>query len=161
MHTIKSAVAIGLTALLLSTSLAGAVSTLPPTGPVTTPTIPIVDPGNNKPTPEFDSTDMLADSGVLVVSPYNSSCAYTHDDLQGRSIVEFVNLGTETIPAGSIYVVTWPDGTTESFKTPWDIAPGGSFGVHGPANADQPGFHCSVHVRVKTKLGPDNPTLGH
>ena len=160
MPTIKSALAIGLVALVLTTSLAGAVSTLPPTDtPMTTPGIPLVD--NTRPAPEFETGDTLADNGVLVVSPYNSSCAFTHYDKMGRPLVDFVNMGTETIPAGSIYTVTWPDGTTESYKTPWDIAPGGSFGIIGPANADEPGFHCSVHVRVKTKLGPDNPTLGH
>lgn len=160
MHTIKSALALSLATLILSTSLAGAVSTLPP-GPVTIPTTPIVHGDNSKPFPEFDTVDKLADNGVLVVSPYNSTCAFNGYDKSGRPLIDFVNVGTETIPAGSIYVITWPDGTTEMRKIPWDIEPGASFGIIGPAESDDPGFHCSVHVRVKTKLGPDNPTLGH
>lgn len=148
MYTLKTALAIGFAALLLSTSLAGAVSTLPPAdGPMTHPDVPVVD--NSKPAPEFGTGDKLADNGVLIVSPYNSSCAYVGHDQAGRPRIDFVNMGTATIPAGSIYTVTWPDGTTESFKTPWDIAPGGSFGILGPANADEPGFQCSVHVKVK------------
>ena len=189
MQTFKSALAIGLATLLLSTSLAtagnnpidigqigdgkgpvlridnndnGGIQTLPrPTGPVTTPDNPHVDPGNNKPAPEFGNDGVVADGPVLKLSPYQVSCVvWPHAFKNGAAEIWFKNTGTETIPAGSIITVTYPDGSKEFLKVDEDIKPGASAGIMGPAMANDEGFTCSAKVKAP-KSGPADPKLGN
>ena len=189
MHSIKSALAISLAALLLATSLAtaasnrtdvgqidngngpvlridntgnGGIQTLPRAdGPVSVPDGVTVDNGNNGPSPEFGDDVTVADGPVLTLSPYAVDCeVHPHMLDNGAPEIWFKNTGTKTIPAGSIITVTYPDGTTKYLKVKQDIKPGGSVGIVGPLLANDEGFTCKATVKVKV-LGPNDPTLGH
>ena len=181
MTTIKLAVAMAMALLLASTSLTQAAGGITPdrTGngggfqnngpsnggpaPVNTRGLPQIGPGNpggpdnSKPAPEFGDADVVADTPVLKLSPTTLSCEYHGDHFvqSGAPEIWFKNIGTETIPKGSIITVTWPDGTKQSFKLGSDLKPGASVGISGPDSADQPGFHCSA--RAKVTYGPPQP----
>jgi hypothetical protein len=100
MHPIKSALAIGFAALLLSTSLAGAVSTLPPTGPVTRPETPIVDNGDFG--HRFDPTDyftqeVIDHQPIKTLEPPSLSCEFIYT---GGVVTVVIKNSGGPVPAG-------------------------------------------------------------
>jgi len=115
-------------------------------------------PGNDKPAPEFGDGDITVAKGpTLKLSPDTMSCAYKGDHFvsSGAPEIWLKNLSEQTILKGSIITVTWPDGSKTSFEIPFDLKPGASVGIAGPAGSDEPGFHCSA--RVKVAYGPPQP----
>jgi hypothetical protein len=110
-------------------------------------------PGNNKPGPEFGDGDVTVASGpTLKLSPDSMSCAYKGDHFvqSGTPEIWLKNLSDAMILKGSIITVTWPDGTKTSFEIPFDLKPGASVGIAGPAGSDQPGFTAAPGSRWPT-----------
>jgi len=132
MHTTKLALAIGLAALVLSTSIVGAVSTLPPTDtPMTVPTTPIVENGDFG--HRFDPADYFTqdfiDRQPLVVKPAPAvsqmDCSFANSKQDGSDYgLAFHNTGNAVIPKGAKFVIVMPDGTPKFFEIPYDIEPG-------------------------------------
>lgn len=185
-HTKLAAIA-AISLLCLSSSFAfaannngGGTADLPPTGPGPSqagdlPRISLPLGGGDEPAErptgdggqvnrdnnQSDPNSMLVGKMVLKLSPYSIECRVMRDAYKpGMAEIWFQNSGTETIPAGSIITVKYPDGTTEKFEVLRDIEPGASSGIIGPAGSNDEGFSCKATVKVKP-VGLDNPTIGH
>ncbi len=100
MHTIKSALAIGLAALVLSTSLASATSTLPQTGPVTRPEAPVVsngDFGHHFDPTDYFSQEVIDHQPIKTIEQPKLSCEFV---FTGGVVTVVIKNEGGAVPAG-------------------------------------------------------------
>lgn len=92
------------------------------------------------------SPSEIITAGGLKLTPHAIKCWITDNGW-----VWFKNVGTETIPEGSLMVVKWPDGTKTTFKVFTDIKPGAGIDIHVPPSvlAATDGTHCSASIKLQ------------
>jgi hypothetical protein len=174
MFALSRASAIALTAavVFLSLAAAGSAGEPPLTHPIDVPSIedrPILVDTTPPSDRDGDDNDSDGDNGIttgpltprpeepilvafpdLELNPVDATCIITDRTIwNGKPIIDLQNTGDVTIPMGSKFVVTFSDGTTETYITPWDIKPGATFGITAPSSLlEHPNSTCSVEIEI-------------
>ena len=127
-------------------------SITPPSGPVSTPDNPSVDPGNNKPAPDLpDDSDNI---WKKLQEKDPNLCWFTgyKNPSNGKPFISFINYSGKTIPKGSKIIFHFPDGTSVTLTVDKDILPGhNSNAVDGPWNAADDDFSCTTTVLASAR----------
>jgi hypothetical protein len=138
--------AAAITALAFSLCLAAAAQAATTRNPAQSPNAPSSDQ-----TTSVGEPFLPRDKPKTKTYTYDLSCEISGYFNNGVPALKMMNTGTETIPAGAVIEITYPDGTKKKHTVNSDIVPGAALTIWGPLGATPEDFPCTA---TATSTGP-------